>query len=83
VRRRFYPHRQAYGPALWPMYLAAWVVTVAIVLALRPAWWVDILIANSVAVVVTEIRWVLWRREHPIIEPREYMERMRESAPWN
>lgn len=83
MKRRFYPHRQAYAPRLWPMYLVAFVVTVAIVAVFSPAWWVDILIANSVAAVVVESRWVIWRRQHPPLERHEYAERLREAAPWN
>jgi hypothetical protein len=83
MSRRYFPHRQAYGPRLWPPSLFA----AAVVLALRLSVPMPLGVACFVGVVVgfafAAGRMWLWRRRHPLVTPALVFELRRRAAPWN
>lgn len=88
MARTYYRHRRAYPPRLWPIYVTA------IALVLIPAQLIDLprhawgvisltLWGLVVGVATPAVRWLIWKRRHPIVPARERLDAMRRAAPWN
>ena len=83
MRRRYFSSRRAYAPRFWPMVVLAAAVASALAYLTDAGTTVAALIGGGVGIVVTQGRWVIWRRRHPMITHDQYIEDLRRAAPWN
>jgi len=84
MSRKYMSHRKAYAPRLWPMAVAsAAVIGVATWLVPITNPWVGIGLGVLAGFVFGHLRWVIWRKRHPVISTDEYINEMRRNAPWN
>jgi hypothetical protein len=81
--RRYYGHRRAYAPRMWPTILLACGLAVGLVYALGWHGWDAGLVGGGVGLVVVRARWSWWKHQHPVIPHDQYIEDMRRAAPWN
>lgn len=89
LRRRWWPHRQAWSPSPWVTYAGAMVISLAVwaISLLFPAMWWR-LAAQLVIQIVLVSAWADWRyrrwkRRHPVLSPRELHQRIVDDAKWN
>lgn len=68
-RRRFFRHRQAYAPRLWPQLVASVVLgllTFYLSTSAGAPWYVAAALQVMVAPLVVAVRWGVWKRRHPV-----------------
>lgn len=85
MRRRWFAHRQAYGPRLWPVWLWSMPLVVVMNLLLLDHLPTIVLVAVDLAFAFgcAYLRWWVWRRRHPILTPEQYAAMRRRTSPWN
>lgn len=92
-RRRWFPHRQAYGPKRWPQFVIGYAIALGLLVlvdvAFGPAdtWWAYLIRGLGCSIVsfagVFEFVWRRWKRQNPILPPEELHRRLVRDAVWN
>jgi hypothetical protein len=83
VGRRYFRHRRAWSPRLWP-FAAITATLDVLVLQLthvRALWLV--LLLSFVLGFGAVLRWEVWKRRHPVITPEQWLDDQRRVARWN
>lgn len=81
--RHYYSHRRAFAPRMWPPFVLACGLAVALVLWLDWRGWIAGLAGAGLGFIVIQARWSWWRYRHPVITHDQYIEDLRRAAPWN
>ena len=81
--RTYMPHRRAYTPRLWPSMIVTTVMVVVLVSLKHAGPVLSAFFGVALGWTYSSVRWRLWRKRHPIISAREYLDDIRESARWN
>jgi hypothetical protein len=79
--------RQAYFP-LWRPLLVSTAVLLSVDAALavagvRLAFWAGLLVGVAITSTICRVWIWRWRRRHPLITPRAWLDAQRRAAPWN
>lgn len=88
MARTYYRHRRAYRPRRWPIYVTAiafFYIPTQLIDLPRHAWaLVPLTLWGLVVGVATPVvRWLIWKRRHPIVSASERLDAMRRAARWN
>jgi protein-S-isoprenylcysteine O-methyltransferase Ste14 len=69
MKREWIANRNAYAPKFWPQAVISLLIVIPVVVVLRVnttlPWWVFVLGACVVGVVVDVIWWGAWKHKHP------------------
>lgn len=76
-------HRRAYTPRLLPTLVPTTLSVATIVFILNPGPIVALIFGAVAGHITTRLRWIIWRRRHPIITTEERLNDLRRAAPWN
>ena len=83
MRRRWFWHRQAYGPRTWPWVLLSMAVALIVVELAGTTLLGSIIVGVAAGLVIPQTAWWRWRRRHPVLSTHELLARQRAAAPWN
>jgi hypothetical protein len=82
MRRQYLRSRRAYTPRLWPFALLP--VALALVLTyIGVRGWVGVVVDFALGLGFAQLRWMIWRRRHPLITTEQWLDEQRRAAPWN
>lgn len=79
-RRRYFRYRQAYTPRIWPVMVPTLAFITVVILVTDLPTIPQMLGAGLLGAGVTQLRWYVWRRRHPVVS---YEEIARRSAEMN
>ena len=83
MARRYFSHRRAYAPRIWPVLAGILPPAVALTTWLDASTLGDIAISVALGAIAMKARWWIWRRRHPIITPGQYIDDLQRKARWN
>ncbi|WP_028058316.1 hypothetical protein [Candidatus Solirubrobacter pratensis] len=83
MRRRYFAHRRAYFPRLWPWAVLTVALDTVLSRLLSPGLLLTLGVNLVMGAGVIYLRVAVWRWRNPAISSEEYLDDMRKAATWN